>query len=76
MGSPVVEQEPREKRDLVVGGSVNSAEESEILDAFRQAGFGTKSKAARVVCLCFSRSTKVRDAVAEYVRQNPMILAD
>lgn len=75
MGSPFIEQE-RDRRDRVVAGSVNDAEEQEIIDSFEQAGFKVKSKAARVILLGFARSTRIRDAVAAFTRENPVVLAD
>jgi len=75
MVSPIIEQE-RDRRDRVVAGSVNDAEEGEIIGAFEQAGFKVKSKAARVVLLAFARSAKVRDAVAVFARENPVLVAD
>lgn len=75
MGSPVIGQE-RESRDRIVGGSVNETEEAEILDSFVTAGFKVKSKAARVILQAFARSSAVREAVAEFARQNPVVLAD
>jgi hypothetical protein len=75
MGSPIIEQE-RDRRDRVVAGSVNDAEEREVLDAFEQAGFKVKSKAARVILMSFARSARVRDSVAAFARENPVVLAD
>lgn len=75
MGSPFIEQE-RDRRDLVVAASVNKPEETEVIESFEQAGFKVKSKASRVVLLSFARSAKVRDAVAAFVRENPLVLSD
>jgi len=74
MGSPPLEQD-KDRRDRVVGGSVSLNEEAEILAAFDQAGLPNKSRAARAVFLAFSRSTKVRDAVSAYLRENIEVVA-
>lgn len=77
MESPIIDQVvERERREKVVAGSVNSAEEQEILDSFEQAGFKVKSKAARVVLLSFARSVRVRDAVAAFAKASPEVLVD
>lgn len=74
MPSPSAEQE-RETRDRTVGGSVTSAEEGEILSAFDTAGLKVKSQAARAVLLAYARSTRVRDAVTAFLRNNIDVLS-
>ncbi len=74
MANPPIEQE-REPKGKVVAGSVSASEETEIIQAFQGANLPNKSRAARAILLAFSRSTKVRDAVAEFLRENIEILA-
>jgi len=74
MTGPSQEQE-RETKSRTVGGTVTPSEEVEILAAFGQAGMPNKSRAARAVLLGFSRSTRVRDAVAAFLRENLDVLA-
>lgn len=74
MTSPTQGQE-RETKNRTVGGTVTPAEEVEVLAAFDQAGMPNKSRATRAVLLAFSRSTRVRDAVASFLRENLDVLA-
>jgi len=74
MSNPQVEQE-RENRDRIVGGSVTATEEKDILAAIDQGGFRNKSQGARVILLAYTRSAKVRDFVASYLRDNIDLLA-
>lgn len=58
-------------RRTVIGGSVSPTESLEIVAAFKQARFRTKSQAARAILLAYSRSTIVRSSVADFLRENP-----